>query len=103
MVSDIVVTNVNSIFNEQYIVKTNKFSRMYELNDDGTFTLVPDFRKLTGVSEDIIIMTAWGAPTVCLDGSYIVTYDASSNDFNTIEQDVFNSTYEVQRILGKQL
>ncbi len=103
MISDIVVTNVNSIFNEQYIVKTNKFSRMYELNDDGTFTLVPDFRKLTRVSEDIIIMTAWGAPTVCLDGSYIVTYDASSNDFNTIEQDVFNSTYEVQRTLGKQL
>lgn len=54
MISDIVVTNVNSIFNEQYIVKTNKFSRMYELNDDGTFTLVPDFRKLTRVSEDII-------------------------------------------------
>lgn len=103
MISDIVVTSVNSIFNEQYIVKTNKFSKMYELNDDGTFTPAPDPRELTRVSEAIIIMTAWGAPAVCLAGSYIVTYDAASNDFNTIEQGAFNSTYEVQRSLGKQL
>jgi len=103
MAPDVVVTNVNSTSNEQYVVKANKFSNMYEPNDDGTFTPAPDPRELTRVSEDIIIMTAWGAPAVCLAGSYIVTYDAASNDFNTIEQGAFNSTYEVQRSLGKQL
>ena len=103
MAPDVVVTNVNSTSNEQYVVKANKFANMYELNDDGTFTPVPDPRELTRVSEDIVIMTAWGAPAVCLAGSYIVTYDAASNDFNTIEQGAFNSTYEVSHALGKQL
>ena len=100
---DVVVTNINSTSNEQYVVKANKFSRMYTVNEDGTFTPVPDPRTLTRVSEDVIIMTAWGAPAVCLAGSYIVTYDAANNDFNTIEQGAFDSTYEVQSALGKQL
>lgn len=103
IVPDVVVTNINSTSNEQYVVKANKFSRMYTANEDGTFTPTPDPRELTRVSEDVIIMTAWGAPAVCLAGSYIVTYDAANNDFNTIEQGAFNSTYEVQESLNKRL
>ena len=103
IVPDVVVTNINSTSNEQYVVKANKFSRMYTANEDGTFTPTSDPRELTRVSEDVIIMTAWGAPAVCLAGSYIVTYDAANNDFNTIEQGAFNSTYEVQESLNKRL
>ena len=100
---DIVVTNVNSTSNEQYVVKANKFSSMYEANLDSTFTPRPDPRELTRVSENVVIVTAWGAPAVCLAGSYIVTYDAASNDYNTIEKGAFESTYTVQNELKKQL
>ena len=96
MCPDIVVTNVNSTSNEQYVVKANKFPNMYEANLDGTFAPKPDPRELTRVSENLVIMTKWGSPAVCLAGSYIVTYDAADNDFNTIEKGAFDSTYEIQ-------
>ena len=35
----------------------------------------------------------WCAPAICLAGSYIVAYNASENDYNTIEQGAFDSTY----------
>ena len=95
MCPDFVVTNTNSTSNEEYIVKANKFADLYTPNDDGTFTPVPDPRELTKADEDVVIMTAWGAPAVCLAGSYIVTYDANENDFNTLEIGAFNSTYTV--------
>lgn len=90
---DIVVTNIQSTSNEQYVVKANKFAQMYAPNSDGTFTPNPDERLLSQVDEDIIIITAWGSEAVCLAGSYIVTYNADENDFNTIEQGAYESTY----------
>ena len=54
---------------------------------------VYESRLLTQVDENIIIITSWGVPAVCLAGSYVVTYDAESNDYNVIEQDAFESTY----------
>ena len=95
MSPDIVVTNTNSTSNESYVVKANKFANLYTPNTDGTFSPVPDPRELTKVDEDVVIMTAWGAPAVCLAGSYIVTYDANENDFNTLEAGAFESTYTV--------
>ncbi len=95
MIPSIVVTNVNSTSNEQYVVKASKFGKMYVPNEDGTFTPQPDERELIQVDEDIIIETAWGAPAVCLRGSYIVVYNADENDFNTLEAGAMASTYKV--------
>ena len=94
MYADMVVTNVNSTSNEQYVVKADKFIKMYTPNEDGTFTPQPDERELVQVDEDVIIMTAWGTEAVCLKGSYIVIYNAEENDFNTIEQGAKKSTYK---------
>lgn len=103
MYPDMVVTNVHSTSNEQYVVKANKFVNMYVPNEDGTFTPQPDERELVQVDEDIIIMTAWGSEAVCLKGSYIVIYNAEENDFNTIEQGAMKSTYKVSTSKTKKL
>lgn len=102
-VPDIVVTNVNSTSNEQYVVKANKFGNMYVANEDGTWTPQPDERELVQVDEDIIIKTAWGSEAVCLKGSYIVIYNAEENDFNTLEQGAMKSTYKVSTPKQKKL
>ena len=102
MMSDYVITNNNSTSNEQYIVKAEKFMKTYShigyhhLEHQFIFTPVYESRLLTQVPENVIIMTSWGAPAVCLAGSYIVTYDAASNDYNTIERGAFESTYTVE-------
>ncbi len=96
----IVVTNCHSTSNEEYVVKPQKFIDTYTpIPDSNEFAPVYDSRLLTQVDENIIIMTAWGAPAVCLAGSYIVTYDAESNDYNTIEKGAFESTYTIEESL----
>lgn len=100
MYPDMVITNVHSTSNEQYVVRADKFLRMYIPNEDGTFTPVPDERDFASVDEDVIIMTAWGSEAVCLSGSSIVTYSAEDNDFNTVEQGAEKSTY--RRVKPKQ-
>ena len=92
--NDIVVTNINSTSDESYVVKANKFNETYTPNQDGTFTPVPEERELTKVDENVIIITAWGSEAICLKGSYIVTYNAEENDFNTLEEGAYNATYE---------
>lgn len=101
---DIVVINISSTSNEQYIVKRDKFFKTYTTNDNGSsWTPTYDSRLLTQVDENVIIMTAWGTPAVCLAGSYIVTYNAEENDYNTLEQGAFNSTYRKEDIHQKKL
>lgn len=100
MYPDMVITNVHSTSNEQYVVRADKFLRMYIPNEDGTFTPVPDERDFATVDEDIIIKTAWGSDAVCLSGSSVVTYSAEDNDFNTVEQGAEKSTYK--RVKPKQ-
>ena len=92
---DIVVTNVNSTSNEQYIVKFEKFEKTYTPNADGTFTPVPDERPLTRVRENIAFDTSWGEKVICLAGSFIVTYNAETHDYNALEKGAFESTYSV--------
>ena len=93
---DIVVTNVHSTSNEEYIVRANKFARMYMVNVDGTFTPVPESREVARLSEDVVIETSWGELAVGLKGSYIVTYDAEEQSYNTIEKGAFDSTYTIE-------
>ena len=96
---DMVVTNYHSTSNEQYVVKHEKFMDTYTYEYDHSMGLSPKFvpkydsRLLTQVDENLIIMTSWGAPAVCLAGSYIVTYNAASNEYNTIEKGAFEATY----------
>ena len=102
---DVVVRNLDSISNEQYVVKHSKFCQTYVPYVLGTqvrqcscgksarYVPAADSRLLTQVDENLIIMTSWGAPAVCLAGSYIVTYNAEENDYNTIERGAFESTY----------
>ena len=40
-------------------------------------------------------MTLWGSEAICLKGSYIVVYNASENDYNTLERGARESTYTV--------
>ena len=97
--TDIVVTNELSTSNEEYVVKAQKFHKTYKHigykkhSNLGLYMPVYDSRLLTQVSENVIIMTSWGAPAVCLAGSYIVTYNEEENDYNTIERGAFESTY----------
>lgn len=102
-VMDVVVTNVSSTSNERYVVKGSKFAQTYTPSEDGLtsedgIAAIPTYdpRELARVSENVIIMTSWGAPAVCLAGSYIVTYNADANDYNTIEQGAFASSYTVE-------
>ena len=111
---DLVVENHHSTSNEQYVVKHQKFMATYDYAGDemvvrGRFyvckpTFMPkyDSRLLTQVDENLIIMTAWGAPAVCLAGSYIVTYNADENDYNTIERGAFESTYTKEEQKSKR-
>lgn len=94
---DYIVTNINSTSNERYIVKAERMETTYDLvgasTMGGIYTPKYDSRLLTQVLENVIIVTSWGAKAVCLKGGYIVTYNASNNDYNVIEQGAFNSTY----------
>lgn len=93
---DVVVTNDRSTSNEEYVVKMQKFADLYDIDISGEdVRYIPkyDSRLLTEVDENIIIMTAWGSPALCLAGGYIVTYDADSCDYNTLERGAFESTY----------
>ena len=89
-----VVKNINSTSDEEYVVKPSTFARTYEL-DKETMTYIPvyDSRKFAQVDENIMFETAWGTWVICLKGSYIVTYDASTNDYNAVEKDAFRKTY----------
>ncbi len=68
---------------------------MYIPIEGGLFAPVFDPRLISRVSENVIIITAWGEPVVCLAGSYIVTYDEASNDYNGLEKGAYDSTYRI--------
>lgn len=94
---DYIITNISSTSNEQYINKCEQIEKNYELigvTEEG-YSLTPNYdpRAVAQVDENIIIITAWGTKAVCLQGSYIVTYNASENDYNVIEKGAFDSTY----------
>lgn len=92
LIPDVIITNTSSTSNEEYVVKASKFVKMYY--QDGE-EYVPEYepRLLTEVPEDVIIITSWGAKAICLKGSFIVTYNASNNDYNTLEKGAYQSTY----------
>ena len=102
---DMVVTNISSTSNEQYIVKAAKFFQTYWFieNEPEKQLFIPDDdpRILTKVDENVIIVTAWGAKAICLKGSYIVTYNAEENDYNTLEEGAFRSTYQIVETQNK--
>ena len=98
---DIVVTNVSSTSNEEYIVKAAKFAKTYNADGSGYYIPARDPRVLTEVPENLIIMTAWGSEAICLQGSYIVTYSEEECDYNTLERGAKESTYEVTPINGQ--
>jgi len=105
---DIVIRNISSTSDEEYVVKREKFDKTYEItscNDSAIekngysyIRCIPayDPRVITQIDENLIIMTSWGEPAICLAGSYIVTYNADENDYNTIEQNAFKSTYSIE-------
>lgn len=102
--TDIVVKNINSTSNEEYVVKYVKFIEMYtsactsgacHCGALACYTPNDEPRQLAQVDENIIILTAWGSKAICLAGSYIVTYNAEENDYNTLEKGAFESTYTV--------
>lgn len=92
--NDVVVTNIESNSNEEYVVKFDKFLNTYVSTEiPNEYYPVPELRLLSQVDENLIIVTAWGSKAVCLKGSYIVTYNAEENDYNTLEKGAFESTY----------
>ncbi len=92
LMPDVVVTNTSSTSNEEYVVKAAKFAKMY-YKDGEEYVPEAEPRLLTEVPENLIIITSWGAKAVCLKGSFIVTYNASTNDYNTLERGAYLSTY----------
>lgn len=105
---DVIVTNVCSTSKEQYVVKHQKFTGTYyslteeeqlrysHISTRPLFMPEYDSRAFAQVSEPVVIITAWGSEAICLPGSYIVTYDAASSDYNTVEQGAFKSTYTIE-------
>lgn len=105
-VPDMVITNDRSTSNEEYVVKMQKFVSSYtkdEESEEARFIPVYDSRLFTKIDENVIIMTAWGSPAICLAGSYIVTYNAEENDYNTVEKGAFESTYTKEEEKSKNL
>ena len=104
---DFVVTNISSTSNEQYIVKEERIGSTYDYVEqtENGILLTPKYdpRTFVQVNENIIIVTAWGSKAVCLAGSYIVTYNALENDYNTVEAAAFNSTYTIETRNVKKL
>ena len=103
---DVVVTNDRSTSNEEYVVKMQKFASSYavdETSEETRYVPVYDSRLFTQVDENVIIMTAWGSPAICLAGSYIVVYNAEENDYNTVEKGAFESTYTIEEEKSKKL
>lgn len=92
--NDMVITNINSTSNEMYVVNVTGFDKKYDSLGYECYKPVLDYRTVTMVPENVIIETAWGDTAVALKGSFIVTYDANSNDYNTVEAAAFYSTYE---------
>lgn len=100
--ADVVVTNISSTSKEEYVVRASKFESTYEPNESKcTYTPKPDPRVITESPENLIIMTLWGSEAICLKGSYIVTYNADENDYNTLERGAKESTYVTTPIEGK--
>lgn len=99
---DVVITNINSTSNEQYIVKYDKFIETYTMENEKVVPQI-DVREFAQVDEDVAIITAWGETAYCLKGSYIVTYNALENDYNTVEQGAFDSTYMEKKYNVKRI
>jgi len=102
--TDVVVTNIESTSNEEYVVRFDKFLNTYDIGENpNEYYPVQDWRLLSQVDENVIIVTAWGSKALCLKGGYIVTYNAEENDYNTLEKGAFESTYTVQTSKVKKL
>ena len=102
--NDVVVTNIESTSNEEYVVRFDKFLNTYDIGENpNEYYPVQDWRLLSQVDENVIIVTAWGSKALCLKGGYIVTYNAEENDYNTLEKGAFESTYTVQTGKVKKL
>jgi len=102
--TDVVVTNIESTSNEEYVVRFDKFLNTYDIGENpNEYYPVQDWRLLSQVDENVIIVTAWGSKALCLKGGYIVTYNAEENDYNTLEKGAFESTYTVQTGKVKKL
>ena len=102
--NDVVVTNIESTSNEEYVVRFDKFLNTYDIGENpNEYYPVQDWRLLSQVDENVIIVTAWGSKALCLKGGYIVTYNAEENDYNTLEKGAFESTYTVQTSKVKKL
>lgn len=87
-----------------YVVRYDKFLNTYDIGDaPSEYYPKADWRLLSEVDENLIIVTAWGAKAVCLKGSYIVTYNALENDYNTLEKGAFESTYTKEDGISKSL
>jgi len=100
--NDVVVTNISSTSNEEYVVKFDKFLKTYDIAETpNEYYPVPEWRLLSQVDENVIIVTAWGSKAVCLKGGYIVTYNAEENDYNTLEKGAFESTYKREEVKRK--
>jgi len=102
--TDVVVTNIESTSNEEYVVRFDKFLNTYDIgaNPDEYYP-TEDWRLLSQVDENLIIMTAWGDPAICLKGSYIVTYNAEENDYNALEEEACRKTYKKEDTKKKTL
>lgn len=99
-----VVCNVDSTSNEEYVVNPKTFATSYAfVESTNSFVPVYDLRKFAQVDENIMFETNWGDYVVCLAGSYIVTYDEKTNDYNAVEKDAFKKTYTIEQRIQKKL
>ncbi|MBR3199225.1 MAG: hypothetical protein IKG27_04345 [Bacilli bacterium] len=83
----VVVTNISSPSQEEYVVGGDKFEKLYTANMDGTFSPVPDNRLAAKLSEDVIVVKSWGS-IIGLKGSYLV-------NGNPVEAEAFENTYSI--------
>lgn len=84
---DFIVTNPGG---EKYIVKGNKFSKLYKKLEDGTFKSLGEVKAIQ-TNKNLQFIAPWGENMKILAGGYLVENDG---DRYGIDESAFNSTYK---------
>lgn len=77
---------------EEYIIRAQKFPKLYELLPDGTYK-AKGVVKAIQTDKDVVFMSPWGEEMKILSGGYLVESVLDGNRYG-IEEEAFKNTYK---------
>ncbi len=86
---DFIVTNPGG---EEYIIKSDKFSKLYEKLPDGKFKAMGEVRAIK-TDRNVAFTAPWGEKMNILAGGYLVD---NNGDRYGIEESIFKMTYRLK-------